>query len=56
MSTPPCVLRDALFIRRKLGVRYIRINSLCIVGDGVDDWGEQLRRASSQKVYAGDLS
>jgi Heterokaryon incompatibility protein (HET) len=38
ISTLPKTFRDAVIICRKLGVRYLWIDSLCIVQDDSDDW------------------
>ncbi|KAI0448907.1 HET-domain-containing protein [Xylaria acuta] len=34
----PATFQDAINVSRKLGVRYIWIDSLCIIQDSVDDW------------------
>jgi hypothetical protein len=40
----PTIFRDAVLITRKLGFRYIWIDSLCILQDSVSDWrSESLR-------------
>jgi hypothetical protein len=44
-STPisllPQTFRDAVFISRKLGVRYLWIDSLCIIQDSKTDWEKE---------------
>ncbi|PMD38806.1 HET-domain-containing protein [Hyaloscypha variabilis F] len=41
MSLLPQTFRDAVFISRKLGVRYLWIDSLCIIQDSKTDWEKE---------------
>jgi hypothetical protein len=41
MSKLPKTFHDAVVITRKLKIRYIWIDSLCIIQDDVEDWEEQ---------------
>lgn len=34
----PATFQDAIYIARKLGIRYLWIDALCIVQDDMDDW------------------
>lgn len=45
----PKTFRDAIAITRKLGVRFLWIDSLCIVQDSVEDW--QTEALTMQDVY-----
>lgn len=45
--------RDAIQLTRKLGVRYIWIDSLCIIQDDEEDWKEQASKMAS--IYQGSL-
>lgn len=47
----PRTFREALDIVRELGIRYIWIDSLCIIQDDLDDWTREAARM--QDVYAG---
>jgi hypothetical protein len=47
----PKVFQDAIMITRQLGVRYLWIDSLCIIQDDTDDWLEQSAQMAS--IYAG---
>jgi hypothetical protein len=47
VSTLPQTFRDAIAITRRLGVRYIWIDSLCIIQDSETDWQEQAALMSS---------
>lgn len=47
----PRTFKDAIIITRKLGIRYIWIDSLCIVQDDPKDWEREASRMSS--VYQG---
>ena len=42
--------KDAVTITRKLGLRYVWIDSLCIVQDDVDDWNRESKRMGN--IYA----
>lgn len=49
----PKTFRDSLFVARKLGLRYIWIDSICIIQDDPNDW---LNEASQMhEVYANSL-
>jgi len=37
----PATFRDAIDFTRRLGLRYIWIDALCILQDNIQDWGEQ---------------
>ncbi|KAI1369348.1 heterokaryon incompatibility protein-domain-containing protein [Xylaria arbuscula] len=50
-ATLPQGYRDAIHLTRKLGVRYIWIDSLCIIQDDKDDWNEQASKMAS--IYQG---
>ena len=41
LSDLPPTLRDAIIVTRKLGVRYLWIDALCIIQDSPEDWQEQ---------------
>ncbi|MCJ1403056.1 hypothetical protein MMC11_006279 [Xylographa trunciseda] len=41
LSQVPQTFQDAMVIARRLGVRYIWIDSLCIIQDSEEDWREQ---------------
>lgn len=43
----PKTFRDAVFVARFLGVRYLWIDSLCIVQDDRDDWERESAQMSS---------
>ncbi|KAF2855128.1 HET-domain-containing protein [Plenodomus tracheiphilus IPT5] len=38
LDSMPKTFRDAVFVTRKLGIRYLWIDSLCILQDSADDW------------------
>ncbi|KAI1178680.1 heterokaryon incompatibility protein-domain-containing protein [Nemania sp. FL0916] len=40
----PQLFKDAIYVVRKLGIRYVWIDSLCIIQDERQDWEEQARR------------
>lgn len=48
LSTLPPTFRDAIAFTRRLGYRYIWIDSLCIVQDDSDDWEQE---ASKMGLY-----
>jgi hypothetical protein len=50
-ATLPQGYRDAIHLTRKLGVRYIWIDSLCIIQDNDDDWKEQASQMAP--IYQG---
>lgn len=39
--------KDAITITRYLGIRYLWIDSLCIIQDGMDEWHAELRRLAA---------
>ncbi|KAH0559757.1 hypothetical protein GP486_003728 [Trichoglossum hirsutum] len=45
----PNTFRDAVIITRKLGLRYLWIDSLCIIQDNAEDWAREAARMS--EVY-----
>ncbi|MCJ1418445.1 hypothetical protein MMC32_004793 [Xylographa parallela] len=49
LSQVPQTFQDAMVIARRLGVRYIWIDSLCIIQDSEEDWREQ--SALMDQVY-----
>lgn len=49
----PATLRDAIIITRRLGVRYLWIDALCIQQDSQEDWATEA--AKMREVYAGSL-
>jgi hypothetical protein len=49
----PKVYRDAVSIAHQLGVRYLWIDSLCIIQDHKEDWIEQ--SVLMEKIYSGGL-
>ena len=42
--------QDAIYATRKLGHRYIWIDSLCIIQDSIEDW--TIEAAMMNKVYS----
>ena len=46
----PKTYKDAICVARNLGVRFLWIDSLCIVQDDPDDWASESRRM--EEVYA----
>lgn len=49
MSTIPRTIRDAVIITRKLGFKYLWVDSLCIIQDCARDW--QLESSKMADVY-----
>lgn len=49
----PRTFRDAFFVARRLGIRYIWIDSLCIVQDNPEDWLDEASQMHS--VYINSL-
>lgn len=41
LSRLPKTFRDAVLVTRRLGIRYLWIDSLCIIQDDVDDWATE---------------
>ena len=52
-STLPKTFRDAIYITQKLGVKYLWIDSLCIIQDSVEDWRQEA--ATMGRVYQNAL-
>lgn len=50
LKTLPKTFQDAIAIIRALGIRYIWIDSLCIIQDGKLDWQRESRRMAA--VYS----
>jgi len=46
----PATFQDAIFLTRRLGFRYLWIDSLCIIQDSPEDWA--LEAAKMHKIYA----
>ncbi|RYP13316.1 hypothetical protein DL767_010802 [Monosporascus sp. MG133] len=53
LSDLPATFRDAVVIARKLRLRYLWIDSLCIFQDDQDDWARESSRMAN--VYSGAL-
>jgi hypothetical protein len=51
LTTLPPVFQDAVTITRKLGYKYLWIDSLCILQDSVDDWNAE--SAKMDQYYTG---
>ena len=51
-SQLPKMFKDAVVVTRRLGIKYLWIDSLCIIqeGDGLDDWTNQSQRM--EEVFA----
>ncbi|KAL2071990.1 hypothetical protein VTL71DRAFT_11333 [Oculimacula yallundae] len=49
VSKLPATFRDAIFITRHLGLRYLWIDSLCIIQDSSEDWLKEA--ASMPNIY-----
>jgi hypothetical protein len=52
MSDLPQTFQDAIYITRKLGVRYLWIDALCIIQDSTEDWERQARNMMSIYEFA----
>ncbi|KAF5697658.1 het-domain-containing protein [Fusarium mundagurra] len=52
LDTLPRTYRDAISITRALGIRYIWIDSLCIIQDDADDWERESANMASIYRYA----
>ena len=46
----PQTFRDAMEVAQRLGIRYLWIDSLCIIQDSVEDW--QKESATMSQVYS----
>jgi len=53
MASMPLAFQHAIMVTRRLGFRYIWIDSLCIIQDSKQDWKEQA--AKMQHVYEGAI-
>jgi hypothetical protein len=53
MSTLPRTFRDAVSVTRALNIRYIWIDSLCIVQDDLEDWEQEAAKMAS--IYEGSF-
>lgn len=53
MRTLPKTFRDAIDVTRALNVRYIWIDSLCIVQDDLEDWEQEAAKMAS--IYEGSF-
>jgi hypothetical protein len=49
----PKTFQDAIAVTHKLGLRYLWIDSLCIVQDDVEDWGRE--SALMEVIYGGSM-
>jgi hypothetical protein len=49
----PRIFQDAITITRRVGLRHVWIDSLCIVQDDIKDWQEQSAQMAS--IYAGSF-
>lgn len=50
IASLPSTLRDAVILTRRLGIRYIWIDALCIIQDDADDWKKEA--ALMHQVYS----
>ena len=50
-DTMPSTFRDAVVITRKLGVRHLWIDSLCIIQDSPEDWKSEATRMAGVYKY-----
>ena len=53
MQRLPQTFKDAISVTRKLGIRHLWVDSLCIIQDSRDDWAYESHRMSD--VYRGAL-
>lgn len=53
MATLPKTFRDAVNVTRALGIRYIWIDSLCIIQDDMGDWEQEAAKMAS--IYEGSF-
>ncbi|PVH85045.1 heterokaryon incompatibility, partial [Cadophora sp. DSE1049] len=49
----PKTFRDTVVVTRRLGIRYLWIDSLCIIQDSSMDWARE--SSKMQGVYAGAI-
>lgn len=52
----PVVYRETIEISRMLGVKYVRIDSLCIVQDSESDWAHEFTPMIPKTSYGGMLA
>lgn len=52
MPTLPKMFRDAVLITRQLGIKYLWIDSLCIIQDSEEDWSQEAARMGNVYRYA----
>ncbi|CZR55669.1 uncharacterized protein PAC_05557 [Phialocephala subalpina] len=48
----PDMFQDAVFITRKLGIKYLWIDSLCIIQDSEEDWAREASKMGNVYRYA----
>jgi hypothetical protein len=53
MATLPKTFRDAVAVTRALNIRYIWIDSLCIIQDDLQDWEQEAAKMAS--IYEGSF-
>jgi hypothetical protein len=49
LSTLPQTIQDAVFCAHKLGLKYLWVDSLCIIQDSTDDWEREI--ANMAQIY-----
>jgi hypothetical protein len=52
LSSMPLNFRDAVWFTRRMGIRYLWIDSLCIIQDSKDDWGVESERMGEVYAYS----
>lgn len=50
LSTFPQMMQDVIFVLRRLGIRYVWIDSMCIIQNDKEDWRREAARMGS--IYA----
>jgi len=53
LSSMPEMFQDAVIASRELGIRYLWIDSLCIIQDSVEDW--ELECSKMGRIYQGSI-
>jgi hypothetical protein len=48
----PKMFQDAVFITRQLEIKYLWINSLCIIQDSQEDWSQEAAKMGDVYRYA----
>jgi hypothetical protein len=48
----PKTFQDAMIVSRRLGIRYVWIDSLCIIQDDLSDWAREAARMASVYSYS----